>query len=262
MNISLKGRTALVGGSTRGLGKAIAMQLAASGATITLMARNEEKLKSVLDELPSGEGQLHEYLVVDFADFEKCKDIVSAYFQTKKIDILVNNTNGPAAGGVLQKSIDDYQRSFDLLFKTVVFITMEALKGMQHNQFGRIINLASITVREPSPNLVLSNSIRSAVASWAKTLSRDIAPEGITVNNILTGYFDTERLDEINNLQSANKGISLQEFKDQMKLQVPARRFGRPEEFGWLVAFLASEQAAYITGANIPIDGGLLKSAG
>lgn len=260
MEISLKGRKALIGGSSRGLGKAIAFQLAGCGAEVTLMARNEAKLKMVLAGLPAECGQQHNYLVVDFADFGKFKTIISEWFQNRQVDILINNTNGPAAGGVLDKTVDDYQQSFDLLFKTACFVTLEALRGMRAAKYGRIINLSSITVKEPLQNLVLSNSIRSAVLSWAKTLARDIAPMGITVNNILTGYFDTERLNEINKLQSENKGIPLNVYKEKMKSEIPMGRFGDPEEFGHLVAFLASGFSSYITGANIPIDGGLLRS--
>ncbi|MEO6733127.1 MAG: SDR family oxidoreductase [Ferruginibacter sp.] len=260
MEISLKGRKALVGGATRGLGKAIAMQLAECGAEVTLMARNEEKLKTTLTELSSNGGQQHNYLVVDFADFESFKTIIAAWFEHHQVDILINNTNGPAAGGPLDKTVDDYQQSFDLLFKTVCFVTMEALDGMRAAKYGRIINLSSITVREPVQNLVLSNSIRSAVISWSKTLAREIAPDGITVNNIMTGYFDTERLNEIYKLQSENKGIPLNNYKDKMKMDIPVGRFGDPEEFGQLAAFLASGFASYVTGANIPIDGGLLRS--
>lgn len=260
MEISLVGKKALVGGASRGLGKAIAMQLAQCGAEVTLMARNSEKLKAVLAELPVNDGQQHNYLVVDFADFEQFKLIIEEWFKHHQVDILINNTNGPAAGGVMDKSINDYQQSFDLLFKTVCFVTMEALKGMQASSYGRIINLSSISVKEPLQNLVLSNSIRSAVINWAKTLARELAPLGITVNNILTGYFDTERLDEINRLQSEKKGIQLDAYKEAMKQEIPMGRFGKPEEFGHLIAFLASDYASYITGTNIPIDGGLLKS--
>jgi len=260
MQISLKGKKALVGGASRGLGKAIAMQLAQCGAEVTLMARNIENLQAVLAELPASDGQQHNCLVVDFADFEQFKRIIAAWFQHQQVDILVNNTNGPVAGGVLDKTIDDYQQSFDLLFKTVCFLTMEAVKHMQASSYGRIINLSSISIKEPLQNLVLSNSIRSAVISWAKTLARELAPQGITVNNILTGYFDTERLDEINRLQSEKRGIPLNTYKEMMKTDIPMGRFGKPEEFGQLVAFLASGYASYITGANIPIDGGLLKS--
>ena len=260
MEISLKGRKALVGGASRGLGKAIAIQLAECGAEVTLMARNKEKLKMALAELPVKEGQQHSYLVVDFADFGQFKTTIAAWFINHQVDILINNTNGPAAGGVLDKTVDDYQQSFDLLFKTVCFLTMEALRGMRAAKYGRIINLSSITVKEPLQNLVLSNSIRTAVLSWAKTLAREIAPMGITVNNILTGYFDTERLNEINRVQSENKGIPLDVYKNKMKMEIPIGRFGEPEEFAHLVAFLASGFSSYITGANIPVDGGLLRS--
>lgn len=260
MEIILKGKKALVGGASRGLGKAIAIQLAACGAEVTLMARNEEKLKAVLEELPVKDGQQHNYLVVDFADFEKFKHTITDWFSNHRVDILINNTNGPAAGGVLDKTIDDYQQAFDLLFKTVCYLTSQALKGMLAAGSGRIVNLSSVSVKEPLQNLVLSNSIRSALISWAKTLAKDIAPFGITVNNILTGYFDTERLSEIYALQAQKKGVSLDELKEKMKLEIPAGRFGIPQEFGYLVAFLSSDFSAYITGTNIPIDGGLLKS--
>jgi 3-oxoacyl-[acyl-carrier protein] reductase len=144
--------------------------------------------------------------------------------------------------------IADYQQAFNLLFQTVVYTTSLVIGGMQERGFGRIINIASRTVREPLPHLALSNSIRSAMVSWAKTMSREVASSGITVNSILTGYFDTERLNQS------------QSLKENAAKQVPAGRFGRPEEFGYLVAFLASEQAAYINGASIPIDGGMLQS--
>ena len=260
MEISLKGKKALVGGATRGLGNAIAIQLAQCGAEVTLMARNEEKLKTALSGLSADSGQRHNYLVVDFADFENFKTVIAAWFENHQVDILINNTNGPAAGGVLDKTIDDYQRSFDLLFKTVCFLTMEALRGMRAANYGRIINLSSITVKEPLQNLVLSNTIRTAVLSWAKTLATEIAPAGITVNNILTGYFDTERLKEIHGIQAENKGVSPNEHRDKMKTEIPIGRFGDPGEFAHLVAFLASGYSSYITGANIPIDGGLLRS--
>lgn len=260
MEISLIGQKALVGGASRGLGRAIAIQLAQCGAEVTLMARSEEKLRNVIDALPADFGQRHNYLVVDFADFDTFKVTVAEWFGKNRVDILVNNTNGPSAGGVLDKTVDDYQRSFDLLFKTICFLTMEALPAMREAKYGRIINLSSITVKEPLQNLVLSNSIRTAVLSWSKTLAREIASEGITVNTILTGYFETERLNEINGVQAQNKGVPLDEYKDKIKKDIPIGRFGDPEEFGHLVAFLSSYFSSYITGANIPIDGGLLRS--
>ncbi|MGB5499062.1 MAG: SDR family NAD(P)-dependent oxidoreductase, partial [Maribacter sp.] len=180
MNISLKGKNALVGGSSRGIGKAIAYQLAESGANITLMARNEEQLKAIIAELPTSEDQKHNYLLVDFMDFEAYQRTISKYFKSNNIDILVNNTQGPKAGGALDLNISDYQEAFNVLFKSVVFTTQLALQQMIQNQWGRIINVASISVKEPLSYLALSNSIRAAMVTWAKTLATDVAQHQIT----------------------------------------------------------------------------------
>ncbi|MEX2594739.1 MAG: SDR family oxidoreductase [Anditalea sp.] len=260
MKIALKGRKALVGGSTSGLGKAMAWQLAECGAEVTLMARNREKMERMLKELSNSQGQQHDFLVVDFMDFPDFQDKITPYFEDNSIDILVNNTNGPKAGNVSEKNIGDYQQAFDLLFKTYCLTGILALEGMKKKQFGRIINVSSVSVKEPLQNLVLSNTIRSAVVNWAKTLARDVAPYGITVNNILTGSFDTERLGDLHRQQAENKGINLEEWRKQMADGIPMKRFGQPKEYGYLATFLASEYASYITGTNIPIDGGAMNS--
>ncbi|AWX43837.1 3-oxoacyl-[acyl-carrier-protein] reductase [Flagellimonas maritima] len=260
MEISLLGKNALVGGSSKGIGEAIARQLAASGANVTLMSRNETKMKRLITEFDSEQGQKHNYLVVDFSSFEAFKQRISKFFQENTIDILVNNTQGPEAGGALEKNVEDYQQAFDLLFKSVVFTTELALKNMIKNQWGRIINVASISVKEPLSYLALSNSIRAAVVTWAKSLSIDVAKNGITINNVLTGYFDTDRITQLNAKKAKKLGVLESEVRSNMENQVPAQRIGNPHEYGFLVAFLASEKSAYITGTNIPIDGGLLKS--
>lgn len=260
MNINLANKKTLVGGSTRGLGKAIALQMAACGATVTLMARNEEKLKETIILLPTPLNQIHNYLVTDFANFEGFKSDINKYFENNSIDILVNNTNGPSAGTVFEKSDLDYFAAFQLLFQTTCYVTTQALVSMRKQHFGRIINVCSITVKEPLPHLVLSNTMRSAVVSWAKTLSTEVAVNNITVNNILTGYFDTERLNEIIHHQANINNISTESQKKNMEANIPFKRLGKPEEYGHLVAFLASDYASYITGTSIPIDGGLLKS--
>ena len=260
MIISLKGKRALIGGSSRGIGKAIAQQLAESGASVTLMARNEEKLKTIIAKLPVSEGQKHNYLLIDFNEFDDYKKTISRFFETHEIDILVNNTQGPKAGGVMDIEVSDYQEAFDLLFKSIVFTTQLALPQMIKNKWGRIINVASISVKEPLSYLALSNSIRAAMVTWAKTLATDIAQHQITVNSILTGYFDTERIKDLNTTKALQLGISTDEVRHNMEQQVPMKRIGDPKEYAFLVAFLASEQASYITGTQIPIDGGLLKS--
>ena len=258
MKIDLTGKKALVGGSSKGIGLGIANELANSGASVCLMARNESRLKEIVGQLPNSSN--HSYLVVDFSKFEEYKLKIEEYIQNNHIDILVNNTQGPPAGNSLSKNIDSYQEAFDLLFKSVVHTTSLVIPKMQKNKWGRIINVTSVSVKEPLNYLVLSNSIRSAVVAWAKSLSVDLGPDGITVNSILTGYFDTERIKELNKEKSKSLKITETEVLDKMKSLVPASRLGRPEEYGYLISFLSSDKAAYINGASIPIDGGLLKS--
>ena len=258
MKIDLTGKKALVGGSSKGIGLGIATELANSGASVCLMARNESRLKEIVAQLPSPNN--HSYLVVDFSKFEDFKIKIEEYVKNNQVDILINNTQGPPAGNSLSKNIDSYQEAFDLLFKSVVHTTSLVIPGMQKNKWGRIINVTSVSVKEPLNYLVLSNSIRSAVVAWAKSLSVDLGPHGITVNSILTGYFDTERIKELNKEKSKSLNISETEVLEKMKSLVPASRLGRPEEYGYLISFLSSDNAAYINGASIPIDGGLLKS--
>jgi len=260
MKIDLSGKKALVGGSSKGIGLGIARQLAESGASVCLMARDKNKLEEIINELPKNNYKDHEYLLVDFSNFEKFKSTITNYLSTNSIDILVNNTQGPPAGNSLSKDIESYQEAFDLLFKCVVYTTSLVVPQMQKNIWGRIINVTSVSVKEPLNYLVLSNSIRSAVVAWAKSLSVDIGKDGITINSILTGYFDTERIKELNKEKSKSLNISEDEVLEKMKSLVPVNRLGKIDEYGYLVSFLSSDKAAYINGASIPIDGGLLKS--
>ena len=260
MNISLKGKNALIGGSSRGLGYAVARQLAISGASVTLMSRNEKKLKEIVANLESETKIKHNYLIVDFNNFDSYKEKISTFLSDNPIDILVNNTQGPKPGDVESLSIEDYQNAFDLLFKSVVHTTSIALPFMKKNSWGRVLNMVSISVKEPLSYLALSNTIRASVVTWAKTLANDVACDNITVNNILTGYFKTERIEELNFEKAKKLNISIDQVFDTMKNQVPMKRIGNPEEFGYLASFLCSDKASYITGINIPIDGGLIKS--
>ena len=258
MKIDLAGKKALIGGSSKGIGLGIASQLAESGASVCLMARNKSKLEEIINQLPNSEN--HSYLIVDFSNFEEYKIKIEAYLENNQVDILVNNTQGPPAGNSLSKDIDSYQEAFDLLFKSIVYTTSLIVPKMQKNKWGRIINVTSVSVKEPLNYLVLSNSIRSAVVAWAKSLSVDVGKDGVTVNSILTGYFDTERIKDLNKEKSKSLNISEDEVLEKMKSLVPINRLGKTEEFGYLVSFLSSDKAAYINGASIPIDGGLLKS--
>lgn len=258
MNIQLFSKNALVGGATQGIGAGIAFELAKCGANITLMARNEAKLKDMVASLPVlHEEQKHQYLVVDFSDFETFKKTITAYFNDHSVDILVNNTNGPEPGLAIEKNVEDYQKAFDLLFKTVCETTLLALPYMIKQKNGRIINVSSLSVKEPIGNLALSNSIRSAVIAWAKTLSNEVAQHNITVNNILTGYFDTARIQNLISHDAEKMNVSSEEVTKNRENKIPMKRFGKPEEYGHLVAFLASEYSAYLTGTSIPLDGGL-----
>lgn len=258
MKIDLAGKKALIGGSSKGIGLGIASQLAESGASVCLMARNKSKLEEIINQLPNSEN--HSYLIVDFSNFEEYKIKIEAYLENNQVDILVNNTQGPSAGNSLSKDIDSYQEAFDLLFKSIVYTTSLIVPKMQKNKWGRIINVTSVSVKEPLNYLVLSNSIRSAVVAWAKSLSVDVGKDGVTVNSILTGYFDTERIKELNKEKSKSLNISEEEVLEKMKSLVPVNRLGKTEEYGYLVSFLSSDKASYINGASIPIDGGLLRS--
>lgn len=258
MNIHLNSKNALVGAATQGIGAGIATELAKCGANVTVMARNEEKLKDFVRSLPIvSDEQQHEYLVADFSDFESFRNIITEYFQNHDIDILVNNTNGPKPGLASEKNTQDYQSAFDLLFKTVCETTNLALPYMIKKGRGHIINVSSLSVKEPIPNLALSNSIRSAVIAWSKTLSIEVAKHNVTINNILTGSFDTKRIKDLIEHEAEETGASVEEIRKKKEEKIPMKRLGKPEEYGHLVAFLASDYAAYLTGTSIPLDGGL-----
>jgi 3-oxoacyl-[acyl-carrier protein] reductase len=260
MKINLKDKKALIGGSSKGLGYAVAKQLAICGAMVTLVSRNEPLLKKNMIELKKLTGFNHNYIVVDYNDSEGYNKIITEFFKTNSVDILINNTQGPNAGDVLSVSESDYKNAFNLLFQNTVNTSMAAIKGMKKNNWGRIINMTSVSVKEPLSYLALSNTIRSAVTSWGKTLSIESGKNNITVNNILTGFFNTERLNQLNSEKAKKFNVSAEQVFDKMSEMVPLKRIGEPEEFGYLVAFLSSDYADYINGINIPIDGGLLKS--
>jgi len=256
MDISLNGKVALVGGGSDGIGWAIAQSLADCGAEIVLMARSETKLQSRIKMLSTENGQIHSFIVTDFNNHELHRANVTDFFRNNQIDILINNTNGPSAGDVLSTSHDNYQQAFDLLFQNAVFTTNLALESMRINKFGRIINVSSMTVKEPNDMLVLSNTMRTALVSWAKSLSNAVAREGITVNTVLTGSFDTERLNSLMKTQSEKSGVEFEKIKEAKISQIPVGRLGYPYEYAALVSFLASNHSSFITGTAIPLDGG------
>ncbi|WP_114492949.1 SDR family oxidoreductase [Candidatus Ulvibacter alkanivorans] len=260
MNIDLKNKNALVCGSTAGIGKATAMRLAAMGATVTLVARDEDKLKSVLVELPFQDGQKHNYLVVDFNDPKTLKEKVNKAAANKTFHILLNNTGGPKPGPVFAADTEEFTNAFSQHLVCNQLLVQAVVPGMKKADYGRIINIISTSVKQPIDGLGVSNTIRGAVANWSKTLANELGQFGITVNNVLPGFTATDRLEDIvaNAAKKMNK--TEEEASEFMKNLVPARRFAQPGEVANAVGFLASEAASYINGINLPVDGGRTKS--
>ncbi len=258
MNLNLTQKNALVCGSTQGIGKASAKQLAALGANITLVARNEDKLKQVLLELDTSLSQKHNYVVADFQNPKQLQEKISE-LQTP-FHILINNTGGPAGGPVFTANLEEFEKAFTQHLKCNHVLVQLVVPTMKKEQYGRIINIISTSVKQPLNGLGVSNTIRGAVANWSKTLANELGQFGITVNNVLPGATATERLNEILNNKAKKTNSSIEEVSNAMKNDIPARRFAQPEEIANVVAFLASEAASYINGINVPVDGGRTKS--
>lgn len=259
MNLNLKNKNALICGSTAGIGKATAMELASLGANITLLARSEEKLKQVLSELPTENEQEHNYLIADFSNPTTLKETLSKGIN-KNYHILLNNTGGPKGGPVFNAELSEFENAFSQHLLCNQVLVQEVVNGMKEEGYGRIINIISTSVKQPIEGLGVSNTIRGAVANWSKTLATELGPFGITVNNVLPGATATERLDQIMENIGKKLGKSTDEASDFMKSIIPARRFAQPEEIAYAVAFLASDFAGYINGINLPVDGGRTKS--
>jgi len=259
MNIDLTNNTAVVCGSTQGIGKAIALQFAASGANVILVSRNEERLREVLRELSKAKTQNHSFIVADFSDPENLKNKLYNYTsEHPPVHILVNNTGGPKIGEALKAETSEFTDAFRNHLVCNQILVQALVGGMKKGKYGRIINIISTSVKQPIPNLGVSNTIRAAVASWAKTLSRELAPFGITVNNILPGATKTERLYSLFKTRSESSGQSVEEIANQWLEEIPAGRFGEPEELAYAAVFLASPLAGYINGVSLQVDGGRL----
>jgi 3-oxoacyl-[acyl-carrier protein] reductase len=256
LSLDLTGKTALVGGSTQGIGLASAQAMAILGARCVLISRNEEKLKAAVKTLSTDKGQQHQYLVADYAHPEQVRDVVAAFVRETTVHILVNNSGGPAGGPIMNAKPEEFLQAFQQHLICNHMITTLVAEGMKGEGYGRVINIISTSVKIPLKDLGVSNTIRGAVASWAKTMANELGKYGITVNNVLPGATSTERLATIMNNKSAKTGKSREEVEQEMLSEVPARRFGKPEEIAAMVAFLASPAAAYVNGTSIPVDGG------
>ncbi len=256
MNIDLKGKKAFVCGSTQGIGRASAMELAGMGATVVLIARNEEALKNTMAALPTS-GQKHDYIIADFSHPEELRKKAEAYVLTNgPIHILVNNTGGPPGGPITTAKAEDFTATFTQHVLCNQVLAQTVLEGMKKEGYGRIINIISTSVKQALKGLGVSNTIRAAVGNWAKTWANEVAQYGITVNNVLPGATATSRLQSILEAKSQKSGLSLDQVKKEMTEEIPMHRFASPEEIAQAVAFLASPAASYITGINIPVDGG------
>jgi 3-oxoacyl-[acyl-carrier protein] reductase len=261
MNLDLQNKNALVCGGSRGLGKASALELAKLGANVTLLSRNEDTLQQALIELDTSKGQSHQYIVADFSEGkERLETKIKDLTRSQNIHILINNTGGPKGGTLTDATSDEFLSAFNNHILISHAMVNWLRPGMKKDQYGRIINIVSTSVRQPIPGLGVSNVTRGAMASWAKTLSHEIASDGITVNNILPGSTKTERLDELISKWAEMNNKSEKEMTFDLEKELPIGRFGRPEEIGSVVAFIASPAASYITGTSIPVDGGKIKS--
>jgi 3-oxoacyl-[acyl-carrier protein] reductase len=253
----LEGKRALVCGSSQGIGRAIALHFAEQGAEVILLARNEAALKLVCGELETEHGQKHCYLVADFSQPDRLRQILEERLpELLPIHILVNNTGGPPGGLLYEARIEEFTEAFNRHLVCSHILVQALLPGMESLNYGRIINIVSTSVKQPIPGLGVSNTVRGAMANWAKTLAGELAPFGITVNNILPGATETARLRAIMEAKARSSNKSIDDVVEQTKRSIPLGRFAKPEEIAYAAGFLASDLASYITGINLPVDGG------
>jgi 3-oxoacyl-[acyl-carrier protein] reductase len=254
MDLSLSGKTALVCGSTQGIGRASALELSKLGARCVLMARNETRLQEVLSQLDPA--QDHAYLVADFSDPRQVAEAAASWLSQQPIHILVNNTGGPPAGPLLQATPEDFLQAYRQQLICAHLLAQAVVPGMKTSGYGRIINIISTSVKTPLPNLGVSNTTRWAVAAWAKTLAGEVAADGITVNNVLPGSTMTGRLQKLFELQAKAHHSTYEAMEAAAREDIPMKRFAAAEEIAAVVAFLATPAAGYVTGTNIQVDGG------
>jgi 3-oxoacyl-[acyl-carrier protein] reductase len=263
MNISLIGKRAFVGGSSQGIGFAIAEQFAACGATVTLTGRSAEKLTIAVSKLSTPNGQIHDFVALDFGDLKILEIQLIDYQHFTRdlpVSILVINSGGPTPTTAFDGRTPQYQAYFEVAVLASQMLVQAFVPAMKTGGFGRILTVLSSTVKQPKVDLGISNTVRAAVANWAKSLSIELGGYGITVNNLLPGFIQTERLNELIDLRITATGLPKEKIMANMTATIPAGRIGSPSDLGATAAFLASDFAAYINGINVPIDGGFLGS--
>lgn len=261
MNLDLTGKFAIVCGSTQGLGYTSAVELALLGANVILAARNEEKLKETVLKLNTSRQQKHNYFVADFQFPEQVKNAIEKHMsENPAVNILVNNTGGPKGGPALNAPTEEFIQAFNSHLICNHILVQATVAAMKSSGYGRIINIISTSVKQPMNDLGVSNTIRAAVANWAKTLANELGPFGITVNNVLPGFTQTGRAKSLIESKAQQTGKTPEEVLKNMEAEIPLRRIGQPEDLGAAVAFLCSPAAAYINGINLPVDGGRLST--
>ena len=261
MDLGLKGKVAFVAAASKGLGRAVAEELAAEGASLVLCARNSETLNLVADQIAETSGAIVLPVVADVSNAEDVARAVKVGIEKfGRIDILITNAGGPPAGQFESLSREMWENATRLTLNSVLELTRAVLPGMKERGWGRILNITSIAAKQPVDNLMLSNSLRAAVTGFARTLANEVATYGITVNNILPGYTRTERVEELAQAASERDGITTAEASAKWEAEIPMKRLGEPREFAALAAFLVSERASYITGTSVPVDGGWIRS--
>jgi len=261
LDLGLKNKIALVCGSSKGLGKATAKCLALEGASVILCSSNPDNLQKAKRDIQEVSTAEVTAISANLSEHDDVSRLIEILFkQYSCIDILVNNTGGPPPGKFEELSIDAWRKAYEAMFVSAVMLTQSVLPGMKSQRWGRILNITSIAVKQPVENLILSNSIRAGITGFARTLANEVASFGITVNNILPGFTRTERLVNLAEETAGRKGVSIEEAYQTWVKDIPMNRLGEPEEFGNVVAFLASERASYVTGASITVDGGWVRS--
>ncbi|HLF65456.1 MAG TPA: SDR family oxidoreductase [Saprospiraceae bacterium] len=256
MNLSLTGKHALVCGGSRGIGFAAAKELAFLGAKVTILSRDVDSLLVAAEQLDVTQKQGHHFLVADLSNPESVRDLIGEFAKDNPVHILINNAGGPRSGPLVEVEIQQLAHAFATHIMSSQVITQVVLPGMKEAGYGRIINIISTSVKQPIAGLGVSNTIRGAMANWAKTLAGEVGKDGITVNNVLPGMTSTERLQELFKSMAERLHITPEEYAEQVKTTIPMGRFATPSEIANAIAFLASPAASYITGTNIVVDGG------
>jgi len=261
VELGLRGKVALVAASSQGLGRAIALELATEGASLVMSARGLDRLQQAAQGIAGATGVRVVPVAADVSRTEDVARLAAAALDAfGRVDILVTNSGGPPPGTFESTSAEAWKAAADVLLTSAVELIRPVLPGMKERRFGRILNVTSITVKQPVENLILSNALRAAVTGMAKTLANEVAPFGITVNNLLPGYTRTERLIELAEASARRSGTLVEEFNARLIRDIPAGRLGDPDELAALAAFLASERASYITGQSIAVDGGWIRA--